>query len=262
MSDESVFVPIPWEARNLGIPSFAVTESFLENSDESLLIQALEEKKQFHQSFFVQARVSKKNLASCAILERHNFYFIESVLDLHFPIAKNRMLDQFIAQPEFFVPNRIQYKDLHFSEHKQLSQEDYNALKEVAYDSFIDDRFHRDKNCAPEIASQRFTHWIDDLVGDSESIFYILKYKSDTAGFGAFKNNIFSLVGLTRNYANKGLGEYIGYSCLLRMKLIGYTGVIGRVSVNNIPVINASSRIGGRFKNPKSTFHYWSNAEV
>jgi hypothetical protein len=181
------------------------------------------------------------------------------VIGFHLSTVRNRIYTLFLEQPDQFVPDRFKVSELSLSHHKTLSPENDREVKTVAYDSFVDDRFHRDINFGKALASQRFANWIDDICNEKESLFHILRLRDEVVGFGAFRGSTFSLMGLSRCYANSGLGDYLMLSCLKGMSELEYSTVKSVISVNNVPMVNCVSRVGGKFKHPMTTFHYWSS---
>ena len=259
MSENDCLVNVPWETRNLGIQSFALGEHFLENYDEGVLRDSLQKKIQEHGRIFVQARLGKY-LPVAPIIERNGFYFVESTLVPYTPLRKNPKLAEFVRDRRSFVPSRYDTADLVFSLMDKGSQDDRRKIREIAAESFSDDRFHIDGSCSKEVADRRFVFWVDDLLDDDSVIFNILECRRDTAGFMARRGDNLILAGFARQFVNSGLGEYLWFAVLHDMQEEGIVQVRTLISCNNTPVLNLYVRMGFKFKDPAATFHYWSNA--
>jgi ribosomal protein S18 acetylase RimI-like enzyme len=257
MRENGCLSEIPWETRNLGIRSFAIDACFINNPDSGLLHETISRKIDEHGDIFIQARTGKAGMLVAPILQRADFYFVETALVPYTVIRKNDALHRFLADKGAFVPARY---DLHALEVFQVEKNDdafYEAIREIAGESFTDDRFHLDLNCSKEIADRRYSYWVEDLLRDAAVDFDILRFSEETIAFMARKENNLLLAGFSRKYANSGLGDFFWLSVLEQMMREGTTQVQTMISTNNIPVLNLYARIGFKFKDPSVTFHYW-----
>jgi GNAT superfamily N-acetyltransferase len=259
MSENDCLVYVPWETRNLGIQSFALSEYFIENPDEELLRDTLQKKKQEYGSIFVQVRLGKQYLPIAPIIERNGFYFVESTLVPYTSLKKNSRFVEFIRDRRPFVPSRYDAADLVFVLLDKRSKDDCRKIREIAAESFSDDRFHIDAKCSKEVADRRFVYWVDDLLGDDAVIFNVLEHRGDATGFMARRGDNLILAGFAPQYINSGLGEYLWFAVLQDMQEQGIVQVRTLISSNNTAVLNLYVRMGFKFKDPAATFHYWSD---
>ena len=254
---DDCLVPIPWETRNLGLESFKVTDGFIHNPSEKTLESALKKKIKEHSRIFIQARISKDNYRIIPLLGRNNFYFVETVLVPYTTLETNLMLNHFIANKSEFLPKQYDVNgwEVAFFDKNDVSL--CRSIKNIAAESFVDDRFHCDQQCDKAIADRRFSYWVDDLLADAGVIFHIITYHSEPVGFIASKSDDLILAGLSRKYVGKGIGTFFWLSILEDMLNKGYSRIHSMISTNNTPILNLYVKLGFRFKDPAATLHYW-----
>ncbi len=258
MSNESCLVSLSYETRNLGRESFAVSEAFIQTPSREALLRELQAKHAEHGKIFVQARVAKQYLDTVRVLESCGLYFIESVVAPHAVFAKNELLQDFLRDRASHLPRRYSAEDVTVTPLNKPGGSALQNIKEIAAASFIDDRFHLDRHCAPEVAGRRYSYWMADLSQDAATMFYLLDYRRQTIAFLAAKAENLLIGGFLPQYASSGLGEFLWLAAMEHMQTAGYTHATTLVSVNNTPSLNLHSRLGYRFKNPSTTLHYWS----
>lgn len=258
MGMDDCLVSIPWETRNLGLQSFEVVDGFIHNPDEATLKRALKKKTGEHGQIFVQARVSKDNSHAVPLLERSGFYFIETVLVPYTKLKTNIVFERFVANKSEFLPAQYSPNDWTVTVFDRDDTSLCQRIRDIAAESFVDDRFHCDPRCDKAIADRRFSYWVDDLLADNDVIFYVIAYHGKTAGFMTRKSNNLVLGGLSRQYVGKGIGKFFWLSVLEDILNDGFSHVHTLIAVNNIPVLNLYVKLGFKFKDPAATFHYWS----
>jgi hypothetical protein len=259
MVEGEYLIHIPYETRNLGLPSFSLSEAFLENPDEELLKTIIADKASKLKRFFIQVRIAKVNLSIAPVLQRCGFYFVESILKPQTNLSNNIILNNFIDDRSSFIPGKYPEKTLKVHNLARNDKVTRARLKEIAEHSFSDDRFHIDLNCPDSIANRRFSNWVDDLYKDEGVDFYYLEYSGKAIAFMCHKNQNLILAGFEKQYVNSGLGDFFWLSVLETMLQRGICQVKTLIAVNNISVLNLYSRLGFKFKHPSVTFHYWSN---
>ena len=250
-------VSIPWETRNLGVASFEVTQQFIDNPDEENLKYAIKDKIEQHNKIFIQARVAKDSYAATVTLEGNGFYFVEAVIEPYTNLKENFVLQSFISDKTKFTPTHYAKDDWTFA---PMNKNDISLclrVKQIAAESFSDDRFHIDPKCSEEIANARFSFWVDDLLADQNVSFYTMDYLGHPQAFMTRKSDYLVLGGLSKQCAGKGMGKFFWLSVLEDMLNEGLSQVQTLISVNNIPVLNLYVRLGFKFKHPAVTLHYW-----
>jgi len=249
--------PTPWETRNLGVESFVVCPDFYQAPSEQGLLSEIHQATREHAHIFIFARVEKRNHAANAILERIGFNFVEQTLEPYIVLSKSHVLKQFVKNRADFLPKRFTPSDF---DNRPLDKVDQNACAQVsriASQSFSDDRFHLDPKCDHGKADSRFVFWVQDLLADSQTAFNLLCFKDEVIGFMARKAEHLVLAGFSRKHLGSGLGEYLWLSVLADMQAGGRAHAHTLISANNVSVLNLYARLGFKFRNPATTFHYW-----
>lgn len=261
MVDYIYLNPLSYETRNLGLPSFELNTTFLENPDEKTLASDIDQAKQDFQHFFIQVRIPnpKQNLKTVKIIERSGFYFVEANLEPQTNLKRNSVFKDFLNNKDKFIPKKYKLEELNVSYLDKNDPQKIDFIKEMAETSFSDDRFHVDFNCPEDIANKRFAYWIDDLYSDLNTLFLHLNYLNNPIAFFCHKQQNLILAGFAQKYVNSGLGSFFWLSVLEQLFINGIYQAKTLISVNNISVLNLYSRIGFSFKNPSVTFHYWQN---
>lgn len=259
MSDSGCLVHIPWESRNLGVESFALADSFVATPDEALLCASLQRKIEDNGRIFAQARLAKQQLVLSSMLERYGFSFVEATLKPFTVLRKNPRLDEFVNDRLSVVPGRFASGGLHVRPLDRQVEGDCRRVREIAAESFTDDRFHLDPLCSTEMADRRFVFWVDDLLADGTVIVTLLVWDGTVIAFMARRGDHLILAGFARSHVNSGLGEYLWLAVLAEMRAAGLPQARTLIACNNIPVLNLYSRLGFKFRDPEVTFHYWSD---
>jgi hypothetical protein len=145
---DALLEPLPWETRNLGIESFAVSDAFLRSPDTGTLNACLADLHQTHGTTFVQARFTT-NTKTAQILEASGFYFVEATLSPFIALPKYSALERFAADPSLVLPERCKAADLEVLIVGESTPDIVAPIREIAGESFVADRFHVDHNCDP-----------------------------------------------------------------------------------------------------------------
>ena len=258
MPDSLCLEPVPWETRNLGIESFAVSASFFMAPDEGVLRKSLADLRTVHGTFFVQARF-RPDTKTSRILEATGFYFVETTLGPSVALTGYAELDRFVADPSSVLPLRYDRSGLEVRAVAASDRELARDVRTIAGESFVDDRFHLDHNCRPDVADSRFRLWVDDLFRDGAVRFHVLLLRAQPIAFMASREGDLLLAAFTRSYASAGLGEFFWLSVLDRLRRDGLKRVSSVISVNNVAALNLYARLNFKLRDPKSTFHLWAS---
>jgi hypothetical protein len=250
--------PIPWETRNLGLPSFRVSADFLRAPDPPALRAGLDAAGRAG-PFFAQARVPKTEHAALPALQRLGFYFVESTLEPFSVLSRNEVLTRFRADPSASVPRRFRLDELAMDDLRRDDPGEVGQMQALVRDVFADDRFHLDPNCDPAAADARFSHWTADLLADPGVTYVALRRRGELIGLGARRGEDAILGGFTRAHAGSGLGEYFWLTFFERAHQSGVPRIQTVISANNTSVLNLYARIGFQFRHPATTLHYWSH---
>jgi hypothetical protein len=259
MANSAILEETPWETRNLGVPSYAVSPGYFDRPDFAGLDRELRTLAEAHDRLFVAARLGKGGLPLVPQLQRLGFYLVECVVSPTMVLGKNPLLRAFARDPADYLPRRYRLEEIEFRTLDTVPPDVFPLIKAVAHDSFQDDRFHLDHQCPPEIADRRFTFWMDDLIRDPEVKFDLLILRETPIAFFARKRSHQIVSGFARERASSGLGEFFWLSTCKAMQEEGHATVHSLISCNNLPSLNLCARCGYRFKDTGYTFHFWLN---
>ncbi len=262
MSEQNCLEPVPYETRNLGVPSFALTDDCLKSFDEKILAGEIEKLTRLNGRLFIQTRLNKGQLTFTGALQRMGFFFAEATLVPFTHFQKNKVLQEFKKNPALFLPSLYAFDRLKLNRVDRSDEISMKIIRSIARESFTDDRFHLDPNCPKETADERFVYWINDLAGDPLAVFYILFYEGNPLGFMARKMENMILTGFSKEHQTAGLGDFLWLSTLLDMMGEGLLKAHTLISVNNARVLNLYVRLGFTFNDPGVTLHYWKVRKV
>jgi|GEM_PF-1624385 len=251
-------IPTPWETRNFGLESFCVGDGFLNDPNESKLKEEIETFEDGSGGIFIYARIPKKNYYVNQILERIGFYFIEQTLEPYTSFETNEVFKTFLRDKNAFIPKRYKSASLSLLLLDKNDQRLCREIKNIAAESFSDDRCHLDPNCSKEIADRRFVYWVSDLLANPKAHFYLLLHGGHVAGFMGLEGTNLILAALSNNYLKSGLGAYLWLSVMEDMYSQSIDHAHTLISANNTAVLNMYARLGFKFRNPAVTFHYWT----
>ena len=252
----AIFYETPWEKRNLGIQSYALNEECLDNLTRDALAAEISRLKQKFGQFFVFARVPKSHLYLTPKLQQCGFYLVEGTVCPYIQFRRNSVFESFGNDPSLFLPKRFASTELSFITSTPNTRPEI-ALREIAHESFSDDRFHMDFQCPTEMADSRFEHWTSDLLKNSDIDFDLLTIYGELAGFMARNNNHLILAGFSKKYQRSGLGTYLWLKSCQAVEQLGYTHAETLISMNNLPVLNLYGRLGFKFRDISYSFHKW-----
>lgn len=253
---DDCLVPLDYESRNLSMASYALVEEFLNAPDHGQLTRSLTEKAERNDRIFAQAKVTREHMAAVPLLESCGFSFVETSLVPHSVLSRNAVLKEFLATPQPFVPKRFDPNELSLSLMAPDDCDTSAAVKRIAAESFVSDRFHVDPQCPAGLADRRYVYWVDDLLTAGVT-FHILMLRNEIIGFMARRKEHLVLAGFARTYAASGLGDYLWLGVLGAMLEEGVAQAHTQISTNNIPVLNLYVRLGFKFKDPTAIFHLW-----
>jgi len=262
LTGRSLLTEIPWETRNLGVPSYSLSVSAVAESGAPALAEALAEAAEGHGPIFVQAKIDREQGSLAQLIGSVGFYFIEVALTPHLSLRRNVLLEAFERDPAPFLRGRFSPGELHFGPVDQKDTSAHRAIRQIAGSSFNDDRFHLDPNCDPDVASNRYRLWVDQMLADEDHRFFVLSREGQVMAFMVQRDTRLPLAGFAPPFARSGLGEFFWLSTLLEMRKQNLSRVTTGISTNNTAVLNLYTRMGFRFREPTAVFHYWSRPGV
>lgn len=248
----------PWETRNLGLPAYHLDPAMLDRFDEMILDTELARLSAEHSKFFVFARVGKDFLSVAHALERRGFYLVEGMMQADIRLQSNELLIKFGDDMKRYIPKKYADRNLRFA---SLTRSQAIASREVlmyvAANTFTDDRFHYDPGCPDDVANQRFSYWIEDLINEPGTVLHVLYLDEEIIGYLATRATQLLVGGFTSKYRKAGLGMYLWFNTCLILRNEGHARAGGLISTNNLMSINYHARLGFKYKDTQYSFHYW-----
>jgi hypothetical protein len=249
-------IPTPWETRNLGRPAFVVDPEFLDCPDLKALDAALSGLERDGKAF-ISVRVDKARLGIMSQLGLRGFSLVEATLDPFARIADLPGIRTLQSNRRAYVPNIYDNMTVSFATLGAGDNAKLDEVRTVACESFAEDRFHCDPNCATEIADRRFGFWVDDLTKDADVVFDVVIVDGVVVGLMARKGSHLILAGFSPRRNGAGLGAYLWLNSCQCVQQLGHGSVHSRISVNNMAVLNLYVRLGFKFRAPQYTYHLW-----
>lgn len=262
MTASPLLTEVPWETRNLGVKSYALSAPALDELGASALKAALSDEIEEHRDIFVQAKFGHEHASLSPLISTLGFYFIELALTPHLNLKDHVLIAEFERDPTTFLRGRFEPGRLAFCSMDKNDTSQTQAVRDIAGESFKNDRFHIDPRCDPKVANIRYQLWVDQMLNDDGYHFYIMTHKRQVVAFMVQHGTTLPLAGFAQSYSRSGLGDYFWLSTLLAMQKQGLPKVLTGISTNNTAVLNLYSRLGFRFRNPTAVYHYWSNVNI
>jgi len=216
----SYLSPTPWDKRTFKIDTYQLTDA----SD-----QALKETNNIHGHFTLKVNPLKnpKNFIETG------FYYMDSLIE---PVCKKNDF-------QFFENNKV-----------SLSQ-DYQKkeILQIAKDTFIHGRFHRDFNVPNSLADIRYMRWVEDLM--EEKNLFALLYNGELAGFYGFDEDKVLLLGIKKEFQGMGLAKpFTSLGCKKQFEQ-GYSSLYTSISAANVASLNLFYSLGFKLKKTLDVYH-------
>ncbi|MFD1037581.1 N-acetyltransferase [Virgibacillus byunsanensis] len=217
---ENYIKETPWDRRNFNINTYELTST----TDEALKSS---DKHPGHYTLKVDPLESPKKLL------RHGFYYVDTLIE---PVCTKEKLNL-------------------FSNEDTLISKEYNSkdINEIAEEVFTHGRFHRDFNIPSSMADLRYRNWVKDLQANDQIC--ALYYKGGLAGFYAYENDKVLLLGIKKEYQNKGLAKaFTSQGCYTQLKL-GHDQLRTSISAANVTSLNLFYALGFRLSHTIDVYH-------
>lgn len=264
MNKSGLYFDVPWETRNLGVPSF----EFHSSRDAAVLLDGLAEiKLKHHQAFFAQLRVLANDIAAIRAAEDAGFRFAEMAIDPCVQINASSLFRDFSANRNAFVPSGFM-PELFVRECVlvgSLRESDKRDILKITEEAYSADRFHMDDRVPQNIADQRMILWVrEDLFSFGSGVSCsMLRYDGQLVGYILWKNDRFILgAAIAAAFMGKGLAKYVYLSAMEDVLAAGFPTMSTSISINNLIVLNLYSRLGFSFAEPTVVMHYWGGEVV
>ena len=250
-------VEVPWETRNLKVPSFELDADSLASWKGQDLSSALANA--VGNSFFVQVRVPANNRAQTSMVEALGFRTAELALNPWIDLSRAKLFGSYLADYSQFIPKHTNLESMSFSVNhiSDVSENTRQLIVDGSIEAFSTDRFHTDPHCPIDIADARIGLWLsEDLFHDKDLFCTTIYRDADLVGYIVWKKDKFILGGISPEYIGKGFAKLL-YLQTMKDVFEGSQELSTTISANNNEVLNLYSRLEFSFRNPTYLFHLW-----
>jgi len=242
------FANIPWDSElyefpfydlKLGDASPAQIEPHLADWLEHLPAE---------KSCLVVTGITPDAVAMARILTRTGFYPVETIVELHVPLARFQPLITSRFQKMCFRPAQTG---------------DLPHMQAIARNAFSTDRFHLDPNLPSQKADERYARWVEASLVDNDVLFVLEdKLGGRIIGVASAKATLqntyhITLAVIDRNYHNTGAGVFLFQSITGEGKTRGFKLAIAHISINNPNSLKSAERIGFSTHAAVTKFHWF-----
>lgn len=210
----------PWDKRTFKIDTYELTDSSIKALEATDNLNG-------HFTLKVDPLENPKNIINSG------FYYMDSLIE---PVCK---LDNL----QVFEDNKV-----------SLSQ-DYQKkeILDIAKDTFIHGRFHRDFNVDNALADIRYMRWVEDLM--TENNLYSLLYDGELAGFYGFDRDKVLLLGIKKEFQGKRLAKpFTSMGCKKQLEQ-GYSTLYTSISAANVASLNLFYSLGFKLTKTLDVYH-------
>ncbi len=232
----------PWDTRVFGFKTAEITQ--IEYQDDALFYESwitLEKELTAQNIKFVYTRIPSEQKQLKFSLQQAGFYFCETSLLL----SKNKVRS---FEKEKLPPLILE----------EVTIQQIPEIKDIAKSSFHYGRFHEDPNISSDLASDRYVHWIDDLVDSNQKIYAALM-GSKMVGFCVEKTsneeNSTTLVLAGVAHGKEIFALSLWNEIIYQNKVAGKSKIEATISASNIGVYNIYAHFGFKTKACYFGFH-------
>jgi len=242
-----IFNRIPWDTEQFGFPFYELKSAEINTDVLAQHLPAwLREISARDNKCLVVASLPPADIARAKIIAQNGFYPVETLLEIHLPLARFKPLIEKRFDNLRMFP---------------AVADDLPALLEIAKSSFATDRLHLDTNLPPEKADLRYARWIEDGVKSGDHVFVLKDGDLNrVAGFvlaREVKPGVYdmSLAALDKKYHNTGAGLVLYQAMLVASRERGCRLAVAWISINNLNSLKAAERLGFTARRAIGKFH-------
>lgn len=213
---------IPWDTQTFGINTFEIV-----CETDEVLKEVISKADSGHYTFRASPLTSK------SLLHELGFYYCDTLIE---PYSSREQL-------VYFTHSQISISESF----------DIDEVAQIARESFVYDRFHRDFNINSQLADFRYENWLRNLYEINQVVG--LKFANNIVGFWAYSENKILLHALSKKYRGKGLSKAFWYLACLRLFDAGYNELTSSISSSNLPALNLYASLGFKFRNASDIYH-------
>jgi len=222
-----------WLSKQLSVPSYHLNESGITSFARKNIPLG---------PVFIDAKVGLNDYVKKRYLNKLNFKFITTNIQFKKKISSKK----------------YKKKGCRFAYLK-----DKTKVKQIAYNSFINSRFHLDKRLSKKIVNKLKSQWISNFFHNKRGDWMILfEVNKKVEGFVLLlkekkKNNlIIDLIAVSKKFQRKGIAtsmiDFANYYFNKKFKFL-----IAGTQANNVQSINFYKNLGFKSFSKKSVFHYY-----
>lgn len=246
------FAKIPWDSELYGFPFYDLKLGDASPDRIEPLLGNWLGQLPAAKSCLVVTGIKPRAVALARILTRQGFYPVETILELHIPVAR-------------FRPRPMaRFQKMHF---RPAQAADLPSMQAIARDAFSTDRFHLDPNLPSEKADERYARWVAAGFTNGEALFVMEdKPTNRIIGVAAVKEtppNAYhvTLAVMDKNYHHTGAGAFLYQSIMNDCQARGFKLAIANISINNVSSLKSAERIGFTTHDALTRFH-WFRAPI
>ncbi len=187
-------------------------------------------------------------VAQAAVLTRHGFYPVETILTIELPLHRFRPLAGGRFRAVRFRP---------------ASAADLPALEAIARGAFATDRFHLDPHLPPGKADARYARWIRTSFEAGEDLFVLEAFGGESLlGFVLARRPApgtydVTLAATDPRLRHSGAGLALYQAMLAESVRRGIRRVLASISINNLDSLKVAERLGFTALNATAKFHWF-----
>lgn len=199
-------------------------------------------------SCMVVTGIKPDAVALARILTSNGFYPVETIVELHAPLARFHLL----------ITSRFQ--QMRF---RPAQSADLPHMQAIARNAFATDRFHLDPNLPPQKADERYARWVKASLTEGDVLFVLEdKPGGRIIGVASAKETVqkayhITLAVMDKNYHNTGAGVFLFQSITNEGKTRGFKLAIAHISINNPNSLKSAERIGFSTHDAVAKFHWF-----
>ena len=242
------FAHIPWDSALYGFPFYDLklgdaSPANLEPPLADWLKQLPADK-----SCLVVASIKPDAIALAQVLIHNGFYPVETLIELHFLLARFHPVITSHFQKMLFRPAQAG---------------DLPRMTAIARTAFSTDRFHLDPNLLSLKADERYARWVENSFTSGDMLFALEdKPGGRIVGIAAAKEETKTIYHLTfvamdKASHNQGAGVFLIQSIVGVGKTRGYKLCITHASAHNTNSLKSAEKTGFRIHSAATKFHWF-----
>lgn len=245
------FKHLNFEAQILGIPCAGIGLLYAkggyekEMTTKNLLLKTFGEWANKNTIQFVSTKVESDDISSVHALEDDGFRMIESATIFRYDFKR---LPLNLGQ--------VQKNTIRFA-----TATDFNAIENLAYESFKYDRFHKDARFDKKLASNLKRKWIENSCKNGNHVIFVADVDGEVGGFLTChlpqgSSSWTDLIAVSDKFRGRSIGVELFYKAQewfsTRCNVL-----YASTQISNIPSLNTHLRAGFKLHSNAFTFHKW-----